>query len=77
MECIRCCGRTAFVVAAAPDGSNAWEVYYCDTCNFSWRSTEEREVITREERDPYFQLIGVDLRNLMSPTPIPPLVRNK
>ena len=73
MMCIRCYENTAAKVATAPDGSNAWEVYYCEQCNFSWRSTEEPEVINPEKRDPYFQLKGVDLTKLMCPVPIPPL----
>ncbi|MEN6603835.1 MAG: non-oxidative hydroxyarylic acid decarboxylases subunit D [Bryobacteraceae bacterium] len=73
MMCVRCYEDTANQVAEAPDGSHAWAVYYCARCNFSWRNTEEPEVIDPAKRDPYFQLKGVDLTNLMHPCPIPPL----
>jgi hypothetical protein len=73
MICVRCFEVTAARVAKAPDGSNAWEVYYCQRCNFSWRSTEEPEVIDPEKREAYFQLKGVDLDTLLHPVPIPPL----
>jgi hypothetical protein len=73
MMCVRCYENTAARVATAPDGSNAWEIYYCERCNFSWRSTEEPEVIDPEKREPYFQLKDVDLTQLMCPVPIPPL----
>ena len=73
MMCVRCYEDTADLVAKAPDGSNAWVVYYCRRCNFSWRNTEEPEVIDPDKRDRYFQLKGVDLTSLMHPCPIPPL----
>jgi late competence protein required for DNA uptake (superfamily II DNA/RNA helicase) len=73
MMCVRCYEDTADQVAKAPDGSNAWVVYYCRHCNFSWRNTEEPEAIDPDKRDRYFQLKGVDLTSLMHPCPIPPL----
>lgn len=77
MLCVRCCEDTADKVAIAPDGSEAWEVYYCGNCNYSWRSTEEDEVTVAAMRDQYFQLKGVDMTKLMVPVPLPPLIRNK
>jgi hypothetical protein len=73
MKCIRCDDDGVRQVAKAPDGSNAWEVFYCEHCNFSWRSSEEPEVLTPEKRPAFFQLKGVDLTNLLQPCPIPPL----
>jgi hypothetical protein len=73
MKCIRCYEDTARHVATAPDGSGAWEVNYCERCNFSWRTSEEKDVITPEKRPAFFQLKGVDLTNLLHPCPIPPL----
>jgi len=51
----------------------SWEVNYCEHCNFSWRTTEETDVIIPEKRPAFFQLKGVDLGKLMHPCPIPPL----
>ena len=73
MKCVRCLQDRAAKVAVAPDGSGAWEVYYCDRCNFSWRSTEEPEVIDPDKRDPWFQMDTVDIENLTALVPIPPL----
>ncbi|MGB9661218.1 MAG: non-oxidative hydroxyarylic acid decarboxylases subunit D [Moorellaceae bacterium] len=73
MKCVRCLHDTAQKVAEAPDGSKAWEVYACSRCNFTWRNTEEEDVINPDKRDPYFQLVGVDMEELMIPVPIPPL----
>ena len=75
MKCVRCLKDAAFKVAEAPDKSKAWEVYCCSGCNFSWRSSEEPEVIDPDKRDPWFQFEGVDVDNLMAFSPIPPLKR--
>lgn len=64
MKCIRCLHDTAEVVAKAPDGSNAWEMYYCSRCNYSWRNNEVDELTKIEKRDPWFQLDNVDLTKL-------------
>jgi hypothetical protein len=76
MICVRCLSDTARKVAAAPDRSGAWEVFYCERCNYSWRSTEGEQITVIEKRDPEFQLDQVDLNALSSPNPIPPLKRS-
>lgn len=73
MNCLRCLNETASKVAEAPDGSKAWEIYYCSKCNYSWRSSEEEDVVNPEKRNPEFQLEGIVIEDLLSPTPIPPL----
>ncbi len=56
MKCVRCASDKVSTVAKAPDGSGIWEVYNCGLCNFAWRSTEPKENIDPEKRDPWFQL---------------------
>jgi hypothetical protein len=73
MKCVRCLVGEASVVAKAPDGSGAWEIYKCARCNFGWRSTEPESITDPAKRDPFFQLDKVDLNNLIIPCPIPPL----
>jgi hypothetical protein len=73
MKCIRCLQGEASVVAKAPDGSGAWEIYKCGRCNFGWRTTEPEELLNPETREPFFQLDNVNLDELISPCPIPPL----
>jgi late competence protein required for DNA uptake (superfamily II DNA/RNA helicase) len=73
MKCLRCLTDTAQKIADAPDGSKAWEVYYCSRCNYVWRSSEEDAITDIEKRNPEFQLDKVDLEKLLIPVPIPPL----
>ncbi len=73
MICVRCMENTARKVAEAPDGSKAWEVYYCENCNYSWRSTEEIEITSIEKRDSRFQLEHLDTKKMRVTSPIPPL----
>jgi len=75
MICVRCLKNSAAKIADAPDGSRAWEVYYCERCNYSWRSSEEPEITAPEKRDPEFQLENVDLDSLQILNPIPPMKR--
>jgi len=76
MKCIRCLKGEAAVVARAPDGSGAWEIYKCEACNYAWRSTEPEEILNPAKRDPRFQLENVNLDELSSPCPIPPLLKD-
>lgn len=73
MKCVRCLKDTAKNIAKAPDGSKAWEVYYCDGCNYVWRSSEEEEIIVIEKREPAFQLDKTDTSDLLCTMGIPPL----
>lgn len=41
MICPRCDSNAAELLVKAPV-DNAWEVYLCGICNFTWRSTEGR-----------------------------------
>lgn len=77
MLCVRCRKGQASVVATAPDGSKAWEIYKCNYCNFCWRNTEPAETITPELMDPHFRMDGVDISTLLNPCAIPPLRRNR
>lgn len=71
MKCLRCSEGPVSVVAHAPDGSGAWEIYRCERCNYAWRSTEPANIIDPQQRDPFFQLSANDLENLNSPLPTP------
>ena len=70
---MRCLAESAGKIAEAPDGSRAWEVYRCERCNYSWRSSEDSEVAVLQKRDPEFQLGYLDLDSLGMFNLIPPL----
>ncbi|MDD4335485.1 MAG: non-oxidative hydroxyarylic acid decarboxylases subunit D [Desulfotomaculaceae bacterium] len=72
MKCVRCLHDTAGLLTKAPDGSGAWELYVCSRCNFTWRSTEENEVIKPELRDPNFQFTQ-EPEDLQILVPVPAL----
>jgi hypothetical protein len=70
MKCVRCIEGDASVVAKAPDGSGAWEIYRCTCCNYGWRSTEPENIIDPAKRDPFFQLDKAEISDLPSPLPL-------
>ena len=70
---MRCLAESAGKIAEAPDGSRAWEVYCCERCNYSWRSSEDSDVAVLEKRDSEFQLGYVHLDSLGMFNLIPPL----
>lgn len=71
MKCVRCIEGDVEVVARAPDGSGAWEIYRCTRCNYGWRSSEPENITDPAMRDPFFQLDKTDLSTLLSPLPLP------
>lgn len=66
MKCPRCCSETVRVMTKSPVG-DVWEVYVCDTCYYSWRSTEEIHV------HDVFKLKPEDISNLQQIPAVPPL----
>jgi len=65
MECPRC-GSPTRVMVKSPVG-DVWEVYVCETCWYSWRSTETPNVIEK------FKLTPESIAELGVIPPIPPL----
>jgi hypothetical protein len=70
VKCVRCRRDSASVIAKAPDGSGAWEVYHCTTCHFSWRDTDEEEVTNPDKYDERFRLDKIDFDQLKVSHPI-------
>jgi hypothetical protein len=64
MQCVRCLSDEARKIADAPDGSGAWEVYFCERCSYSWRSSEEDFVTDIAKRNPRFQLTDEDFERM-------------
>jgi len=66
MKCPRCGSEEISVMVKSPVG-DVWEVYLCDTCCYSWRSTETPDVHAR------FKLKPEDIPKLQVIPPVPPL----
>ena len=65
MQCVRCLKDTATTIAKAPDKSNAWELYYCERCHYSWRNIEPDYITDINKRDPWGQLTGQDIESVL------------
>jgi transposase-like protein len=74
MKCPRCDSQSVGMMATSPVG-HAWEVYLCDTCQFSWRSTEGEHITDPEKYDQRFKLNPKEFDKLTQMPPIPPLVK--
>lgn len=72
MICPRCDSELVSVMAKSPVG-DVWEVYLCDTCQFSWRSTEGENIIDPEKYDKRFKLDPNKFDKLDQIPPIPSL----
>ncbi|WP_275298391.1 non-oxidative hydroxyarylic acid decarboxylases subunit D [Clostridium sp. YIM B02555] len=76
MKCPRCDSELVSVMVKSPVG-HAWEVYLCDTCKFSWRSTEGENITDPEQYDKRFKLNSEEFNKLDQIPPVPPLLKNK
>lgn len=72
MQCPRCDSTTVSVMATSPVG-DVWEVYFCETCSFSWRSTEPDDITDPAKYDPRFKIDPATIASLDEMPPIPPL----
>lgn len=72
MICPRCDSKTVELLTKAPV-DDAWEVYICETCCFSWRSTEDEEITNPEKYDKRFKIDPTQISTLAQLPPIPEL----
>ena len=66
MKCPRCDSEKIRVMVKSPVG-DVWEVYLCETCFYSWRSTENPVV------NKTFKLTPEQIPGLQVIPPVPPL----
>lgn len=69
MKCLRCQSDDVRMMAKAPVG-DAWEVYVCERCCFSWRSTEDIRIHEK------FLLDEEKIRQMQMIPPIPELKKD-
>lgn len=74
MICPRCDSDTAALLVKAPV-DNAWEVYKCNTCNFTWRSTEDEYITDPAKYDRRFKINPAKIPEMAVIPPIPKLVK--
>ena len=74
MICPRCDSNAADLLVKAPV-DNAWEVYICGTCNFTWRSTESEDVTNPARYDRRFKIDPISIPNMPVIPPVPKLIK--
>ncbi len=72
MICPRCDSDTAELLVKAPV-DNAWEVYICNTCNFTWRSTESEDITNPAKYDRRFKIHPDTIPDIPVLPPVPKL----
>lgn len=72
--CPRCRSATAKVRSTSPI-AGVWTVYGCDTCFYTWRSTEPAENTSPDLYPGIFRLKPDDIGTLPEVPAIPPLRR--
>ena len=72
LPCPRCRSNTTVVRAVSPK-AGVWTVYGCDTCFYTWRSTEPEENTNPDKYPAVFRLVPENLAKLEVAPPIPPL----
>jgi vanillate/4-hydroxybenzoate decarboxylase subunit D len=73
MICPRCDSDTTDLLVKAPT-NDAWEVYVCATCNFSWRSTESEDITNPKKYDKRFKINPDSIPNMIVIPPVPKLI---
>ena len=74
--CPRCRSNTVAVRAVSPL-AGVWTVYGCDTCFYTWRSTEPETNTDPDQYPAVFRLAAADLPKLQVAQAIPPLQAKK
>jgi vanillate/4-hydroxybenzoate decarboxylase subunit D len=72
MICPRCDSNAAHLLVKAPVDT-AWEVYKCDTCNFTWRSTEGEDITNPAKYDKSFKINPAAIQGMPVIPPVPKL----
>jgi vanillate/4-hydroxybenzoate decarboxylase subunit D len=74
MICPRCDSDAAdLLVKSTVD--NAWEVYMCSICNFTWRSTESEDVKNPSLYDKRFKINPNAIPKLTVIPPVPKMIK--
>ncbi len=72
MICPRCDSDAADLLVKAPV-DNAWEVFICGVCNFTWRSTESEDITNPARYDKRFKIDPAAIFDMAVLPPVPKL----
>jgi hypothetical protein len=72
MICPRCETDKVDLMVKSPVG-NAWEMYLCRTCTYSWRSTESAAKTDPASYNRKFKIDPAAIGKMLMIPPIPPL----
>jgi protein-arginine kinase activator protein McsA len=72
MICPRCETDKVNLMVKSPVG-NVWEIYICETCTYSWRSTESADKTDPKLYAQSFKIAPNEIPKLLVIPPIPPL----
>lgn len=72
MICPRCESETVELMTKSPI-EGAWEVYICDTCTYSWRSTETPDKTDPKQYKASFKIKPASIPSMLVIPPVPPL----
>nr|WP_281758608.1 non-oxidative hydroxyarylic acid decarboxylases subunit D [Alicyclobacillus hesperidum] len=70
MLCPRCESESIDVVAKSPV-AGCWEVFFCLTCKFTWRSSEPRSIVDPVQYHPAFKVRWEDIEHAIIVPAIP------
>lgn len=72
MICPRCDTDKVELLVKSPVG-NVWEMYICNTCTYSWRSTETPDKTDPRKYEAKFKIKAAEIPKMLVIPPIPPL----
>lgn len=76
MICPRCADEKIETLARSPV-PGVWEVYQCQHCLYTWRSTEPPRRTSREHYPEEFRMTQADIDNAPQVPAIPPLLTQR
>lgn len=71
------CGEAHIKLMAVSPVAGAWEVYQCQHCLYTWRSTEPERRTSRTHYPEAFRMTQADIDNAPQVPTIPPLLGNQ
>jgi predicted RNA-binding Zn-ribbon protein involved in translation (DUF1610 family) len=68
------CGTEQITTIATSPAAGVWEIEQCDTCGFTWRTTEPPRRSQRAHYPQAFRLDPADMQHAVEVPTVPPLL---